>query len=474
VSDDGNDSNAKERRRSGEQTLGELLHATNRVPPCNLQSEVAVLGAILRCPEICEEVALVLQPEDFYDLKNRGLYEAMLNYRAGDRDFDSRLLAYHMKMAGSYDDVCGACFIHQLETTACRPDQVMLYADKVKETALRRQLIRLATDVLQESYEPSQSQRDIVVWARREMMAIQQQGDTHVAQNIRDILKDAFRRFDDRMAGKFPKHAVETGFLDLDGLTGGLPAGELIVLAAPLGMGTTSFALNVSEYVAMRLQLHTLFVSLDEPSNVLADRLICSMLQVNIQRLRDGTVSEEDLNRLYAAQLSIGAAALFFDDKAHRTVAEIAALARLTKQRTGTLSLIVVDSLQKIRPENPHIPQHEQASEAVSRLKSLAVELNVPVLCITRLIRSTNDADDNRPRLRHLRQVGAIEQFADLVLFLHRDGYYHSGEEQKDYASRAGIIVAKQLHGPVGEIELRWQGEYARFASPDEGLDMGF
>jgi replicative DNA helicase len=270
-------------------------------------------------------------------------------------------------------------------------------------------------------------------------------------------------RIEARLKGEHTLGGVETGFADLDQLTGGLHNSELIVLAARPSMGKTALAMNIAEHVAMTLQAPTLFVSLEMSSVELADRLLCSVARVNGHRLRNGTISHEDQARLVEKAGQLSQAPLFVDDSPSRTVTEIAAAARRVRRREGRLALLVIDYLQLIEPDNSKDPRQEQVARIARRLKGLAREMDVPVLCIAQLNRQAEDSKDHIPRLSHLRESGAIEQDADVVMFVHREEYYRRGEEQQQFEGQAEVKVAKQRNGPVGDIELVWRKEYTRF-----------
>ena len=197
----------------------------------------------------------------------------------------------------------------------------------------------------------------------------------------------------------------------------------------------------------------------------LADRMLCSLARVNGHRLRNGTISSDDQNRLVSKANEISEAPLFVDDSPSRTVSEIAAAARRIKRREGNLGMIVIDYLQLIEPDNSRDPRQEQVAKIARRLKGMARELEVPMLCLSQLNRQAEDSKDHRPKLSHLRESGAIEQDADVVMFVHREEYYHRGEDRAQFAGQAEIIIAKQRNGPVGDVKLTWEADYTRFST---------
>jgi replicative DNA helicase len=232
-------------------------------------------------------------------------------------------------------------------------------------------------------------------------------------------------------------------------------------------MGKTAFAMNIAENAVMESRSPTLFISLEMSALELADRLLCSVARVNGHRLRNGTISKEDRARLVEKAGEVSQAPLYIDDSPSRSVTEIAASARRIKRRDG-LSLIVIDYLQLVEPDNSGDSRQEQVARMTRRLKGLARELEVPILCLAQLNRQAEASKDNRPKLSHLRESGAIEQDADVVMFVHREEYYHRGEDSKNFEGQAEIIVAKQRNGPVGDVKLTWLKEYTRFENPPQ------
>lgn len=221
--------------------------------------------------------------------------------------------------------------------------------------------------------------------------------------------------------------------------------------------------MNIAENVAVHDKVPVLFISLEMGSVELCDRLLCSVARVNGHRLRNGTLSAEDRSRLIERSAIVGEAPLFVDDSPSRTVAEIAASARRIIRSERRLGLIVIDYLQLIEPDNANDPRQEQVAKIARRLKGLARELNVPILCLAQLNRQAEASKDNKPKLSHLRESGAIEQDADVVMFVHREEYYHHGEERDQFAGQAEIIIGKQRNGPVGDIKLTWLKDFTRF-----------
>ena len=257
---------------------------------------------------------------------------------------------------------------------------------------------------------------------------------------------------------------MESGFAKMDEMTGGFRENELLILAARPSMGKTAFAMNVAANVSVRQNVPVLFISLEMGCTELIDRMLCSEARVNGHQLRNGSISQEDRKRLTSTAGQIASAPFYVDDSPSRTVSEIAAAGRRVKRSEGRLGLIVIDYLQLIEPDNSSDPRQEQVAKIARRLKGMARELKVPILCLAQLNRQAEDSRDHRPKLSHLRESGAIEQDADVVMFVHREEYYRKGDpEAEELKGQALIIIEKQRNGPTGDVELVWKRDYTRF-----------
>ena len=452
----------RERSRQASPNLGVL----DKQPPCNLEAERSVIGSILLLPEVCDDVVMLVRPDDFYDEGNRILFQHILEMHDAGRKIDITLLVESLKRSDDFERIGGAAYLAQVGECVATAAHASHYATIVRDNATYRALILASTDILRDAYERNSEAKSLVSQAEQKIFAITDGRGSSVVSSIRDILHEAMDRIDARIRGEHTTGGVDTGFVELDSLMGGLHNSELIILAARPSMGKTALAMNMTEYAALKLQAPVLFVSLEMSSVELADRMLCSVAEVNGHRLRNGTVSKEDRQRLVEKAAEISEAPLFVDDSPSRTVSEIAAAARRIRRREGGLALIVIDYLQLIEPDNPHDPRQEQVAKIARRLKGMAREQSVPVLCLAQLNRQAEVSKENRPRLSHLRESGAIEQDADVVMFVHREEYYHSGEEREQYAGQAEIIIAKQRNGPIGEVDLLWHKEFTRFVNP--------
>ncbi len=435
----------------------------DRQPPLDLQAEIGVLGSIVLLPDVLDDVVLIVRPDDFYDDAHRKLFAHMVTLHEANKKIDPTLLIDRLKTAGEYEAIGGSAYLSKIINAVPNAAHATYYAEIVRQKSTFRSLILASTEILRDAYDEAADAPQLLSQAEQKIFSILDDRGTNNVQPLKEVVMQAMDRLDARMAGTHATGGCDYGFRELDGKTGGLHDGELVILAARPSMGKTAYAMNVAEHVAREQNTSVLFVSLEMSSLELADRLLCSVARVNGHRLRNGTVSQEDRLKLVDTASVLAKIPFFVDDSPSRTVTEIAAAARRIKRRLGGLGLIVVDYLQLIEPDNPKDPRQEQVAKIARRLKGLAREMKVPVMCLAQLNRQTEMGKENIPRLSHLRESGAIEQDADVVLFVHREEYYHRGEDQKQFAGQAQLIIAKQRNGPVGEVEMEWLRDFTRF-----------
>ena len=419
-------------------------------------------------PNVCDDVALVVRPEDFCDESYQILYRHLLAMHDAGKRIDMTLVLERLRTAGDLERIGGVNSLTEVLESVPHAAHATHYADIVRDKAMLRSLIDAGSDILREAYDAFDEPRQLVSRAEERIFSILERRTNTEAKGISDVLQEALSRMDARMKNEHALGGVETGFTELDSLCGGLHNSELSILAARPSMGKTAIAMNIAEHVSMNLKMPVLFVSLEMACLELADRLLCSSARVNGHRLRNGTISQEDRRRLVQKSSEISSAPLFIDDAPGRTLTEIAAVARRLKRKQG-LSLIVIDYLQLIEPDNPRDPRQEQVARIARRLKMMSRELDIPVLCLAQLNRQAEASRDNRPRLNHLRESGAIEQDADVVFFVHREEYYQTNDEDRERTKgQAEIIIAKQRNGPVGDIKLLWQSDFTRFVNLEQ------
>ena len=463
------DAGVRDSGRRGQRRLRDDAAAAmpldGRDRPANVDAERAVLGSILLKPDVCDDVALVVRPEDFHDESHQIIYRHLLDLHDGGKRVDATILHERLRTKGDFDRVGGIPAIADIVAAVPHAAHAAHYAQIVRDKSMLRSLIDASTDILRDAYDSVDEPRELLSRAESKIFEILEHRSSAEAKQIDAVLEAVMVRMDARMKHEHALGGVETGFTDLDSLCGGLHNSELIILAARPSMGKTAFAMNIAEHVAISTRQPVLFVSLEMACLELADRLLCSAAQVNGHRLRNGTISQEDRKRLVQKSAEISSAPLFIDDTPGRTLTEIAAVARRLKRRQG-LALVVIDYLQLIEPDNPRDPRQEQVARIARRLKMMSRELDIPVLCLAQLNRQAEVSRDNKPRLNHLRESGAIEQDADVVMFVHREEYYQTTDEDRERVKgQAEIIIAKQRNGPIGDIKLLWQHDFTRFVN---------
>lgn len=449
------------RKKRAEPASASIL---DRPLPNSLEAERGVIGAILLNPSVCDEVATLLRPDDFYSSANRRIYRQLLDMNSAASGIDLTLLLERLRESGELAEIGGEAYLAELMNSVQVALHAKHYANIVREKAVRRDIIETASSVLESVYEPEHTSRDLLNFAEEKIFAVGDARNTNRVQSMEDIIMETLKIIDSRSGSGM--EGVATGFFDLDRMLGGFHKSELIILAARPSMGKTALAVNMAEHVAVDEKQPVLFFSLEMNTNELAQRLICSRGRIRGERIRGNFLSEREQKSLVRVASELSAAPFYLDDSPSRTVTEIGAVARRLKRQHG-LGLIVIDYLGLIEPDNAMDPRQEQVAKIARRLKGLARELDVPVLCLAQLNRQTEQSKDNRPRLSHLRESGAIEQDADVVIFIHRDDYYLSTDasEDKKTGNSAVAIVAKQRNGPVGDVNLMWFSEYTRFTS---------
>jgi len=442
----------------------------DRLPPQSLDAERGVIGAIMLDPMVCDDIAVLVRPSDFYSEANKKIYENLLAMHTSGYGIDLMLLVEHLKTAGDFEAVGGEAYLGDLMSSVHVTAHATHYAKIVRDKAILRELIHTSAEILHDAYEPEHSPRDLVGQAEEKIFAINDDRSNSQAISMHDVMMETFKIIDARMEHG-GADGIATGFSEIDGMTGGMHPSELLILAARPSMGKTALATNIADHVAVEQKKTTVIFSLEMARVELAQRMLCSRGRVDAHKLRANYLSTADRQALAKASGELSAAPLFIDDTPSRTVTEIGAVARRLK-RQEDLGLIVIDYLGLIEPDNPSDPRQEQVAKIARRLKGLARELNVPVLCLSQLNRAAEATKDNRPRLSHLRESGAIEQDADVVMFVHREEYYHKREEAEEMGiiGQAEIIIAKQRNGPVGDVKLAWLGEFTLFANLAENM----
>ena len=441
-----------------------------RVPPQNLDAERGVLGSILLLNEAIDNVGEVLRPEHFYSDAHQKIYGAIRDlYENNIRGIDAVTLAEELVRRNELDAIGGPAYLAEILDTVPHAAHVRYYCDIVRQKWMQRSLIYACTEILAESYELTTDIEELMQSAERRIFSIVEQQETNTNIAISDILMDAFHRIDERMNREGDVSGTTSGFTDLDAQTTGFQPTELIILAARPSMGKTALVCNIAEAVARQDGKGVLLFSLEQSNLELAERFLCITARVNGHDLRAGNLTAEQRDQLMMASDDLARLPLYIDDKPGRTMAQIAALSRRI-HRKSPLGIIIIDYLQLVEPDEKNAPREQQIAGISRRLKFLAKELRVPVVALAQLNRGVELREDKRPRLADLRESGAIEQDADMVMFLHRPDAY----DPEDRPGEAEVIVAKHRSGPTGIVKLTWRKQFMRFEDYSPMADTDF
>jgi replicative DNA helicase len=443
-----------------------------RLPPQNLEAERGVLGSILLVNEAYDDVADKLQAHHFYNDANQRIYKAIHALYERSVRIDAVTLFEELKRTGELEHIGGDDYLVQVLESVPHAAHAKYYADIVRDRAIQRSLVYSCNEILTECFEGGKDTEDVLASAEQRIFSILEQQEHSAKINLHDILIDTFDRIQVRLETEGELSGLTTGFTDLDKQLNGFQSTEVIILAARPSMGKTALVCNIAESAA-EAGAPTILFSLEQSKLELAERLLCIRAKVNGHRLRAGIIDEVEQDQLMRASQELSELPIYIDDAPGRTMAQIGAICRRLKRSSG-LSLIIIDYLQLIEPEDKSAPREQQIALISRRLKFLTKEIEAPVVALAQLNRGVELREDKRPRLADLRESGSIEQDADVVMFLHRPAAY----DPEDRPGEADVIIAKNRNGPTGMVSLAWMAESMRFGDlarvPDEIAHGGF
>ncbi len=439
-----------------------------KIPPHDIDAEQAVLGSMLTDKDAVNSAIEVLKEDAFYRNDNQAIYQAIINLYNKSEPIDIITLKDELESMDKFEQVGGYEYLASLPDKVPTTANVQKYIKIVEEKALLRKLIKTANEIIELGYNPTEDVEDIMDGAEKKIFDIMQSKNQKGYTPIKDVLVESFTKLEELYNRKQHVTGVPTGFVELDYKTAGLHGSELILVAARPAMGKTAFALNIATNAALRGNAPVAIFSLEMSKEQLVNRILCSEAMVDSNKVRTGKLEEDDWVKLAGAIGPLSESEIYIDDTPGISVMEIRTKCRKLKMEKN-LGLVVIDYLQLVQGSNKRAGSREQEISEISRsLKILAKEINVPVIALSQLSRAVEQRPDHRPMLSDLRESGAIEQDADIVMFLYRDDYYNKESEKKDIAE---VIIAKQRGGSTGTVELLWMGNYTKFANLERRFD---
>jgi replicative DNA helicase len=433
-----------------------------KVPPHSNEAEQSVLGALMLDSHAWDKVVDKVSSEDFYYRGHQIIFEAMQKLFTRQHPLDVLTLSEALKDSKQIEEVGGEVYLFELAKNTPSVANVTAYADIVRERSVLRQLIGVANEIADAAFHSKERDPSVLLdEAERKVFAIAQQG-SHSAgpQVIGKVLSKAVDRIDFLYHSDSAITGISTGYHDLDEMTAGLQPSDLIIIAGRPSMGKTAFSLNIAEHAAIKQKKPVLVFSMEMPTEQLDIRLISSLCRIDQHKVRTGKLSNDDWPRVSSAVSILSEVPLFVDDSAALNPSELRARARRVAREHGNLGLIVIDYLQLMQVGGSTENRATEISEISRSLKALAKELNVPVIALSQLNRGLEQRTDKRPVMSDLRESGAIEQDADVIMFIYRDEVYNENTPDKGIAE---IIIGKQRNGPIGKVRLTFLGKYTRF-----------
>ena len=429
--------------------------------PFSMPAEQSLLGSVLIDPAALNEIAALINGEDFYLGEHKQIYLAMQELFLSNREIDVVTLIDMLVTRGVYDKSGGEDYIRTLSEAVPDALNVKDYANIVKEKSVLRQLIAASGEISEIAYSEQESVTSVIDHAQSLIFNIAQGRDTKNFRHIRDVLQDVYAHLQELRTNAEATQGTKTGFSGLDRVLAGLGKSDLVLVGARPGMGKTSFALNIATNVAKQTKKAVCIFSLEMSADQLVNRVLSSEARVNSYALRTGELTPEDWENLAIASGELSGCDILIDDTSGMTVTAMKAKLR----RVQNLGMVVIDYLGLMQGDHHNDNRVQEVSEISRSLKIMAKELMVPVVCCAQLSRGPESRTDKKPMLSDLRDSGAIEQDADTVIFLYRSEYYKTGEATDQNTSIAEVIIAKNRHGSTGTVNMGWNGQYTKFVT---------
>ena len=437
-----------------------------RIPPYNIEAEESLLGAMLISRDAVSSVLEIVKSDDFYRKQNQVIFDATLELFSKGEPVDAITIADHLKKKGLLEEIGGKTFIHSLISNIPLAANAEYYGKIVRNHSILRKLIYAATDIATMGYEVPEDLAATVDKAQELIFSIYQdlnQGNNKNSVAVmKDIAPEVFYEVEKLFEAGSDVSGIPTGYIELDKITLGFQKSDLIIIAARPGMGKTSLVLGMALNIALKEKMPIAIFSLEMSKHQVGQRLMSAQARIDLQRFRDGKIKEDEWTKLGRAVEKLAECKLYVDDTAFLTVMDLRSRARMMASTYG-IKMIIVDYLQLMQStSNYRGNKVQEITEISQNLKSIAKELNIPVIAVSQLSREVEKRDDRKPRLADLRESGSIEQDADLVAFVYRDEYYDENSQRK---GEADLIIAKHRNGPLGKVTLQFNQRFALFSN---------
>lgn len=432
-----------------------------RILPHSVEAEQSVIGSMIMDKDAITTATEILDSDDFYRTQYGVLFQAMADLYQEDKPVDVVTLTNKLKEKELPEELAGIEVITELIKAVPTSANVKYYANIVKEKAVLRRLIKITEGITNTCYQAKEPVEDILQSTEKQVFDIVQNKGAGDFVSIRDIVLNSIESIEAASKSKGTVTGIATGFYDLDYKTAGLQPSDLILVAARPSMGKTAFVLNIAEYAALKSNVTTAIFSLEMSKEQLVKRILSMNSKVDSQAIRTGELQDEDWAKLVESARLIGNSNLIIDDTASISISELRSKCRKFKLEHN-LGLVIIDYLQLMTGSKKNESRQQEISEISRSLKALAREINAPVIALSQLSRAVEQRPDKRPMLSDLRESGAIEQDADVVMFIYRDDYYNHDSEE---AGISEIIIGKQRNGPIGTVKLAWLSQYTKFAN---------
>ncbi|MEA3293285.1 MAG: replicative DNA helicase [Patescibacteria group bacterium] len=448
------------------------IELQEKLPPQNIEAEQCFLGSLMLDKNAIVKVVDFLNSTDFYKRTHQKIYEVAQELFEKGEPVDLLSISNRLKEKGYLDEIGGRAYLTEIINSVPNALHVLNYAKIIQKKRILRDLISIAYEISQIAYKETEDTDILLDEAERKIFSIAQKSLTQAFVPIKDSLEDAFKRIDNLSKNKYGIRGLATGFTDLDNVLAGLQKSDLVILAARPSLGKSSLALNIAANVAIKEKTPVGIFSLEMSRDQVVDRLISYHSGIDLWRLRTGRLSEKgednDFSKIQKAMSVLSESPIYIDDAAISNVLQMRAMARRLQASRG-LGLIIIDYLQLMEPRNPNVGEVQQITEISKSLKALSRELNIPILALSQLSRAVEQRIPQIPRLADLRQSGALEQDADVVLFIYREDRYKQDTPRKNIAD---IIIAKHRNGPPGSVELYFDEKIASFKNLEKRIDQ--